>query len=122
MGSVVAPPFSYAHTCGNTGISVILLFMEDILHADIFFIVTTSVIVLISAVVVALLIYVLKIVRDAYHVAHRVREEADEIIDEVDDLREGVLKGGIIFNAALRRFMKSTHKRRKKDKIKKSKK
>lgn len=68
--------------------------MESILKADIFFVITTLVVIAIAIGLIILLIYVIRIVRTVEHIAKRVRDESDKIIDDVDAVRGQVKRVG----------------------------
>ena len=66
--------------------------MESIAKADIFFVVTTIVVIAIAVALTILLVYVIKIVKNVEHIARRVRDESDKIINDVDGARDTVKK------------------------------
>ncbi len=76
--------------CRNISCDGILVVMESFVHADIFFVITTAAVVLVSAALVVVLVYVVRIARDAEHLVGRMRKEGDEIMDDVHVLHRGV--------------------------------
>jgi hypothetical protein len=64
--------------------------MESFVQADIFFFVTTIMVAVISILLVVLLLYVIKLIRDIYIIMEIVREEAVELIDDIDEFRHSV--------------------------------
>jgi len=66
--------------------------MESFIKADIFFFITTIALIIVSAILVAVLIYILRIVRDILHLVKHAREEGDQILKDVNNLRTA-LKG-----------------------------
>lgn len=61
--------------------------METLIHADIFFFITTIWVVIISAIVVVILWHVVFIVKDLRHISSKIREGGDTLSDDLHDLR-----------------------------------
>jgi len=61
--------------------------MESFIKADVFFFVTTVSLIIVSAILVAVLIYILRIVRDILHLVKHAREEGDQILKDINNLR-----------------------------------
>jgi hypothetical protein len=82
--------------------------MESLLHADVFFFVTTVAIISVTLVLTAILAYGIGIARNIYRVTSRIREEGDAVIADVRDFRTRVKRDGfrmskiISFISALR--------------------
>jgi hypothetical protein len=87
--------------------------MDSLLHADIFFLVTTVAMILITIVIVIALIYVIKILRDVSSVSKKVKNESDEIINDIKLLRGSIKTQGLKMSL-LKNFFGSFFKRRKK--------
>ena len=68
--------------------------MDNFLQADIFFFVTTIVAVLVGILFVVVLVYAIKILRDARYIIRRAREESDLIFRDVEELRKFLKKEG----------------------------
>jgi len=62
--------------------------MDTLLQADIFFFVTTIAVILVTATVVAVLIYGALIARDIHAFTKRVREEGDAVFEDIRSIRE----------------------------------
>ena len=62
--------------------------MEDIVKADIFFLVTTIVVILVGIVTVVGGYYVITIAKDLQLLVRKAREEGEEIIEDIKGLRE----------------------------------
>ena len=62
--------------------------METIIHADIFFFVTTVAVILISLVFIIILAYVIVILRDIRALSRIIRREGSEIAEDVAVLRQ----------------------------------
>jgi len=66
-----------------------------LIHADIFFYITTIAVVVLTVLVIIFLYYVVKIARHLEHAAKRLKEESDHILDDVSIIRESMEdKGG----------------------------
>ena len=59
--------------------------MEHLVHADIFFFISTIALSLISIVLIIALIYVVVILDDIRKLSDRMRKEGEEILDDVHD-------------------------------------
>lgn len=68
--------------------------MQEIAKADIFFFITTIAVVVISVVLVIALIYAVKIMRNVRHISDLAKEEMDELVKDVKELRGHVRHGG----------------------------
>jgi hypothetical protein len=66
--------------------------MESLARADIFFVTTTVVVVLVAVLVCILLVYAIRFFQDLNHVSKKVREESDEMIKDIKDIRTTVKK------------------------------
>jgi len=69
--------------------------MESFIHADIFFFITSIVVVLLSIFLAILFVYGIRILRDVRHISKRVREESDRIIEDVETIRTNVKQDGL---------------------------
>jgi hypothetical protein len=68
--------------------------MDTLMHADIFFFVTTIAVVVIALCFIVALFYVIAILNRIKTIAEMVREEATLFREDVHDLREAVKKEG----------------------------
>jgi uncharacterized membrane-anchored protein YhcB (DUF1043 family) len=57
---------------------------------NIFFIVTTAVVIVVGLLAVVLLVYAIKFIRDARLIAQVISDEMEEIIDDIDEFRDQV--------------------------------
>ncbi len=64
--------------------------METLIHADIFFYVTTIAVVVLGVILAFCLFYILRILKDASDIAHKFRREADKVVADLDSVREHV--------------------------------
>lgn len=68
--------------------------MDTLIKADIFFVVSAVSIVLLTVLVVVALFYVIHILRNIGRISDDVKEESEEIIDDIHTLRENMKEGG----------------------------
>ena len=61
--------------------------METLIHADIFFFITTIWVIIISAILVVILWHVAFIVSDLRKISRKVREGSDVLSEDLHDLR-----------------------------------
>lgn len=78
--------------------------MDTLIHADIFFFVTTIAVVVVAAVFTVALIYLIKILRDVKEVTQKVREEASMIHEDIQNLRAEIKKEGFRLEGLLSFF------------------
>jgi hypothetical protein len=64
--------------------------MEDLIHADVFFFVTTIFIVVVTAVLTVASVYIIGILQDLKHISGKAKIEGEEILADVKTLRENV--------------------------------
>lgn len=82
--------------------------MNELLHADIFFFVTTIAVILIAVGVIVALYYVIKILRNVSSVSDRLEEGSKAIEEDLHDLRIRVKAGGISLALARAFFKKAS--------------
>jgi len=68
--------------------------METLIHADVFFFVTTIFIVVITAVILVASVYIIGILRDLREISAKAKIEGEEILVDVKNLRENVKREG----------------------------
>ena len=64
--------------------------MEELLKADIFFVITTIAVVVITVVVLIAAYYIIKILRDVRELSDLVKDEGELIIHDIDEARKDV--------------------------------
>lgn len=67
--------------------------METLAKSDIFFVVTTFAILLVTIVVVIASVYIVKILNDIKYISKKIKDESDNISEDLSDLREHFKKG-----------------------------
>ncbi len=73
------------------------IYMNSLIHADIFFFITTIALVVLGIIGAAVLVYILKILVDARFIVRAFREETDELIADLAEFRNKVKEGGAKF-------------------------
>jgi uncharacterized membrane protein YgaE (UPF0421/DUF939 family) len=86
--------------------------MNTLIHADVFFFVSTIVFTIIGLGIAIALFYVIKILRTLNDVSKKVKEESDGIIADVHALRGSIKSEGFKMKYAVS-FMKALFGRRK---------
>ena len=61
--------------------------MQEFLKMDIFFVVTTFAIILVSVGLVVALIYVIRILKDMKILSRKVKDEGEKVLDDVAEFR-----------------------------------
>lgn len=69
--------------------------MESIFKSDIFFVVTTVVVLCIGLLLGWVLVYLIRILSDVKKISKKVGEEGERIVGDIGDLREHVKKNTI---------------------------
>lgn len=68
--------------------------MNDLIHADIFFFISSISVVVITIVLCVLGFYVFSIVRDAKYISKKLRDATDELEENFDNLKKQVSEEG----------------------------
>ncbi len=76
--------------------------MDQLIHADIFFFVSTIAVALVTLGLIAALIYIVRILKDVDHLTARARTEVDSLGDDLDTLRKNLRAEGSVIRRALR--------------------
>ncbi|MBA3551133.1 hypothetical protein H0W32_02920 [Patescibacteria group bacterium] len=69
--------------------------METLIHADIFFFASTIALVLVTIGLAVALVYIIKILRTVSKVSDKVKDESDEIIADIKNLRGNIKQQGL---------------------------
>lgn len=69
--------------------------MDSLYKADIFFLVTTAVVILVGLLIALVLIYLLRILSDVKKLSQKVRKEGESIVEDIEDLRENLKRNTI---------------------------
>jgi len=88
--------------------------MDSIIKSEIFFFITSIAVIVLSVGAAAVLVYAVRILRNADHIAKLVRDESDLIAKDVSSLRESAEKEGMkagrfikFINKYFKRYAKS---------------
>lgn len=80
---------------GNVAEYGILDDMDTLIHADVFFFVTAIAVVVVGFVLAVGGVYLILILRDLRYIIGRAREESDQIVQDIHDLRATVREEGV---------------------------
>jgi hypothetical protein len=69
--------------------------MDDFLKMDVFFVVTTAVVLCVGTFVLVALFYMIRILRSVDHVAHNLSEESDRVREDLVVLRRKIAEEGM---------------------------
>ena len=64
--------------------------MNSVLQTNIFFLITAIAVVVVSAMLVVVLVYVIRILRDARHIAQVLRRETDQMEEDINGIRASI--------------------------------
>lgn len=87
--------------------------MDILIHADVFFFITSIAVIVVTAVLVVLLVYLVRIVRDVKYISRKAKTETDLLAEDVGDLRKGLRTEGMKFKF-FTDFFSKIYKRNKK--------
>lgn len=94
---------------------------ESLIHADIFFFISTIALVLISIGIVIVLVYVIKILRNVGEVTDKIKVESGEIVADLKKLRASLRDEGVkwkhVMDLVRTFFMRKSKKVKKKVEI-----
>lgn len=82
--------------------------MSSLAKSDIFFFITSLVVIIIGIGVTWAFFYIINILRDVKDVSRTVKEETKEIVEDISELRTNVKKGS--FASILKRFWQKLFK------------
>lgn len=68
--------------------------MDELLHANIFFFITSIAVIVVTVFLVVLLHHLIQIARDAREITNMVKEESTEIAEDLEELRDTIKKEG----------------------------
>lgn len=88
--------------------------MESIIHADIFFFVTTAVVLVLGVLFIIALAYAIKVFRDISDLTSVLKEEGSAIASDVRELRGSLKREGVRFGSLLLGLFAKKMRRKKK--------
>jgi hypothetical protein len=83
--------------------------MNEILHANIFFVIASVATVIFSIVICLILFHVLKLVKSIRRIVERIEEASEQVADDVAHARSLLFNGGMI--ARVMGFMAGTKRK-----------
>ena len=87
--------------------------METLIHADIFFFISSVSSVLFAVGFVVVVVYVVRILDDMKHISTKMREEGDRIVEDVEVLREKAKEEGVRIKSVFDFFLDLLNRRQK---------
>jgi len=69
--------------------------MDTLIHADIFFFITSIAVIFVTAILVTILVYIAVILNDLKHISRKIREGSENLADDLNEWRESVHKNGV---------------------------
>ena len=69
--------------------------MNELIHADIFFFIASIGFILVALILAVVLLYAISIMMDIKHISRRIREEGDDVIDDLRVIRKHIVEDGI---------------------------
>jgi phage terminase Nu1 subunit (DNA packaging protein) len=86
--------------------------MSDFAKMDIFFVIATLALVMVTVLICVLLIYAIRIARYLHKMSGLVAQEGELIKEDIDLVREDIRRKGLEFGHIARRIMEFPKKRR----------
>ncbi len=86
--------------------------MDTLIHADIFFFITTIWIIVISAIIVVILMYVAMILNDLKKISSKMREGSEALAEDLGELRSSLQSDGVKVQSILKYFSHLFSKRK----------
>ncbi|MDP2629092.1 MAG: hypothetical protein Q8P45_00100 [Candidatus Harrisonbacteria bacterium] len=90
--------------------------MDTLFEAEIFFIITSAVVVVVGILLVIGLFYVLKIIRNIKEITSRIKSSVHGVTEDFDGLREDIKKDGLKWRHIAKIIPQKEKKRRRKKK------
>ncbi|MEK7487804.1 MAG: hypothetical protein AAB598_00580 [Patescibacteria group bacterium] len=94
--------------------------METLIHADIFFFITSIFVIFLTVGFGVALVYIIPILKDMRHLSALARDEGDKLTQDIDDLRSAVKEEGIKAKSILDYFLALFMRRQKVSRKKKA--
>lgn len=87
--------------------------MSTLIHADIFFFITTIAVVFFTIGFIIFTVYFVRILDDLKHISQKMRAEGDKLIEDVETLREKAKEEGTKIKTVLDLFLELFTRRQK---------
>jgi predicted Holliday junction resolvase-like endonuclease len=88
-------------------------YMNSLLKSDIFFFITSVAVVLLTVLLCILVFYLIKVSKDIKYISQKAKSEADNVLNDISELREGVKQQGQNLKNILNFFSQSKAKTKK---------
>ncbi len=91
--------------------------MDSLIHADVFFFITTVVVVIVGFILSVALVYAVRIFKDVSEISKKVRQETEKVTHDISSLRQAIREEGAKLSHItdfFSSFMKSKKSRRSK--------
>jgi ABC-type multidrug transport system fused ATPase/permease subunit len=69
--------------------------MDSLIKSDIFFVITTFIVVVVGGLIALVLVYLVRILADVKKLSQKVREEGERMVLDIEGLRENIKKNTI---------------------------
>lgn len=69
--------------------------MDTLAKSDVFFFITSVAVVMVTAAIIVIAFYVVKILSDLKHIMRRAKHETELIVEDIDNLRGNVKREGM---------------------------
>lgn len=80
--------------------------MNNLIHADIFFFITTIIAVILGILFIFVLYYVISILRKFKQIAEKIKQESDNVAEDIENLRAKMKEDGLKFSFLVGMFSK----------------
>jgi len=89
--------------------------MDSLIKSDIFFVITTFIVVVVGGLIALVLVYLVRILADVKKLSQKVREEGERMVLDIEGLRENIKKNTIKLSDILSFGLIRKNRRRKKN-------
>ena len=81
--------------------------MQELARADIFFLISTLAVVLVTAGLIGIFYYLIRILKNVHEISERAKKVSEEVETDIESLRSGVKSGAHWFTTLLTMFSPS---------------
>lgn len=92
--------------------------MQELIHADIFFLISSVAVVLVTLGLVGVFYYLIRILRNVHEISERAKKVSEEVEADIESLRAGIKSGAHWFTTLLTMFSPAARKAKSKTKNK----
>lgn len=76
--------------------------MQTLIHADIFFFITSIAVVVLALIVLIAVLYVVRILHSVRYIVDKIKKESDHVTEDIAELRGKIKEGGAKFSTVAR--------------------